>query len=129
MKKLFVCQSIDIAASPSKVWAILIQPKYTDQWSSAFGDGSALQISSDWKLNSRVLWKDPEGKVIVDGEVTAGAGKVCASLHLMCATTRHLQLAEKTASLISLRQKKVDYRTMHGDFGTSKMARFTGTQC
>jgi uncharacterized protein YndB with AHSA1/START domain len=71
MKKLFVCQSIEIQAPTSKVWAVLTRPEYTDQWSNAFAGGTAFHIQSDWMLGSPVLWKDPEGRTIVEGNVTA----------------------------------------------------------
>jgi uncharacterized protein YndB with AHSA1/START domain len=71
MKKLFVCQSVEIQAPTSKVWAVLTRPEYTDQWSNAFAGGTAFHIQSDWKLGSPVLWKDQEGRTIVEGSVTA----------------------------------------------------------
>jgi uncharacterized protein YndB with AHSA1/START domain len=69
MKKLFVCQSIEIQAPTSKVWAVLTRPEYTDQWSNAFAGGTASHIESDWKPGSRVIWKDQKGEVIVEGNV------------------------------------------------------------
>jgi len=41
-------------------------------WASEFaGAGHSLSIESDWTLGSPVQWKDSQGKVIVDGRVTA----------------------------------------------------------
>jgi uncharacterized protein YndB with AHSA1/START domain len=71
MKKLYVCQSIEIKASPSKVWAVLTRPEFTDQWATAFANGLVSHIESDWKAGSRVVWKDGEGNILVEGNVTA----------------------------------------------------------
>ena len=71
MKKLFVCQSIEIKASPSKVWAVLTEPEFTDQWATDFVGGAEFHIESEWKPGSPVLWKDAAGNVVVQGNVTA----------------------------------------------------------
>jgi len=70
MPKLFVDKSIEINVPASKVWNVLTNTRYTAEWASEFSSGSPFQIESDWKLNSPVLWKGPEGKVIVEGTVT-----------------------------------------------------------
>src|ERR671918_1105470 len=72
MKKLFVDKTIEINAPASKVWDALTKREYTDQWALEFSSGGPqFHIESDWKLGSPVLWKGQDGKVIVEGNVTA----------------------------------------------------------
>ena len=71
MAKLFVDKMIDISAVPSKVWEVLTSREHTATWAPEFSGGSPFQIDSDWNLGSPVLWKDQDGKVIVEGTVTA----------------------------------------------------------
>ncbi len=66
---LFVHQSIEIHAHPQRVWDVLIQPEYTNQWTGEFNMYGG--ISSDWQLGSPVEWRTKEGKVQVKGKVTA----------------------------------------------------------
>ena len=70
MSKLFVDQSIEINAPVSIVWEVLTKREYTSQWANEFSGGSPFHIESDWNLGSPVLWKDSEGKTIVEGNVT-----------------------------------------------------------
>jgi uncharacterized protein YndB with AHSA1/START domain len=67
MTKLVVEKSIDIAAPPSKVWAVLTKPEFTKEWATMFG--AAGPIESDWSPGSRVAWRNAEGKVYVQGKV------------------------------------------------------------
>jgi uncharacterized protein YndB with AHSA1/START domain len=72
MKKLFVDKSIEIEAPPSKVWAAITDPENTDEWAAEFSGGAdRFHLESDWKLGSPVLWKGDDGKVAVEGNVTA----------------------------------------------------------
>lgn len=71
MPKLFVDKTIEIHAPASKVWEKLTMPDYTAQWASEFTGGAEFHIESDWQLGSPVLWKDQDGNVIVEGNVTA----------------------------------------------------------
>jgi len=71
MKKLFVNKTIEINAPASKVWDVLTSPESTAKWAPEFSGGSQFQIESDWELDSPVLWKDQDDKVIVEGNVTA----------------------------------------------------------
>jgi uncharacterized protein YndB with AHSA1/START domain len=121
MKKLFVCQSIEIQAPPSKVWAVLTRPEYTDQWSTAFAGGTAFHIESDWKPGSPVLWKDREGEAIVEGNVTA-----LEPDHLLRFTAFDVRSPEKPpiheedGITYKLMQKdgKLTLHLMHGDFSS-----------
>jgi uncharacterized protein YndB with AHSA1/START domain len=72
MKKLFVDKTIEINAPRSKVWDALTKQEYTDQWAPEFSSGGPqFHIESDWKPGNPVLWKGQDGKVIVEGNVTA----------------------------------------------------------
>src|SRR5687768_10304790 len=71
MKKLFVNKTIEINAPASKVWNALTSRENTTKWAPEFSSGSQFQIESDWELDSPVLWKDQDDKVIVEGNVTA----------------------------------------------------------
>ncbi len=72
MKKLFVDKTIEIKAPPAKVWEALTEREQTDKWAAEFSSGGpAFYIESDWKLGSPVLWKADDGKVVVEGGVTA----------------------------------------------------------
>jgi uncharacterized protein YndB with AHSA1/START domain len=71
MSKLFVDQSIEINSPVSNVWEILTEREDTAEWAPEFSGGSSLSIESDWVLGSPVMWKDAEGKTLVEGNVTA----------------------------------------------------------
>jgi uncharacterized protein YndB with AHSA1/START domain len=64
--------SIEIHAPASRVWAALTRPQFTDHWAPEFSTGGPpFHIESDWDMGSPVLWKDPAGKLVVEGTVTA----------------------------------------------------------
>ena len=71
MSKLFVEKTIEINAPASKVWDALTNPESTSEWATEFSGGAKFHIESDWKPGSPVLWKEQDGKVIVEGNVTA----------------------------------------------------------
>jgi len=71
MPKLFVEKTIEINTPASKVWDVLTSPEHTSEWAPEFSGGAEFHIESDWKLGSPVLWKDKDGNVIVEGNVTA----------------------------------------------------------
>ena len=69
MEKLIAEASIDIDASPARVWTVLTSPAFTSRWAGLFGaDGP---IDSDWKKDSQVLWRNADGDVYVSGKVMA----------------------------------------------------------
>lgn len=59
--------SVEINASPSKVWNVLTHPSQTIQWANAFSEGSSVE--SDWNKGSEVKWKDVDGTVVTKGVV------------------------------------------------------------
>ena len=71
MPKLFVEKTIEINAPAAKVWDVLTRREYTGEWEPEFAGGAEFAIESDWKPGSPVLWKDQNGNVIVEGNVTA----------------------------------------------------------
>jgi uncharacterized protein YndB with AHSA1/START domain len=69
MKPLYVEGSIEIDASPQRIWEALTWPELTSQWAGEFG--ASGPIESDWKLGSAVLWRNAQGEVYVRGNVVA----------------------------------------------------------
>lgn len=69
MTRLVVEKSIDINAPASTIWKVLTKPEFTKEWSGFFG--ATGPIDSDWKLGSKVLWKNAQGQVYVSGTVIA----------------------------------------------------------
>jgi uncharacterized protein YndB with AHSA1/START domain len=70
MKKLFVDKTIEINAPSSKVWNVITAVENTAEWAPAFTGGAPFRIESDWVLGSPVLWKNEDGSVVVEGNVT-----------------------------------------------------------
>ena len=77
-QQLFVDKIIEIDAPAKKVWEALTKREHTDEWAKEFssgpsnssGQGPQFHIESKWKMGSPVEWKDNDGKVIVEGNVT-----------------------------------------------------------
>ncbi len=70
MATLFVRKTLVIHALTSKVWDVLTKPEYTSKWIIHFSPKIVL-LESTWKKGSPVLWKEKNGKVDVQGMVTA----------------------------------------------------------
>src|SRR5579859_8181854 len=70
MPEYFVRQSIEINAPAAAVWRVLTERELTSNWVREFS-GAYGELASDWKLGSPVLWRDADGKVFVEGNVTA----------------------------------------------------------
>src|SRR4051794_7260950 len=72
MTKLFVDKTIEINAPASKVWKAITSSENNRQWAVEFSSGGPeFHLKSTWELGSPVLWKGQDGKVIVEGNVTA----------------------------------------------------------
>lgn len=56
-------KTIDILAPKEKVWDVLTEDKYTRDWYNAFCEGA--HAITDWKLNSKVIFKDPSGNGLI----------------------------------------------------------------
>ncbi len=68
MHELYTRYSLDVAASPQALWAVLTEPKFTRQY--LFG----CEAITDWKVGSALLWRGQhEGKSMdfVTGHVVA----------------------------------------------------------
>jgi len=61
MKKPIV-KSVEIPASPARVWDVLTQDRHTREWYSEFSQGTHAQ--TDWKEGSKALFMDDSGSGI-----------------------------------------------------------------
>lgn len=66
MPELFLNDSIEIHASISRVWQILVQPRFIKQWSDFPAD---LDSEADLGIGREILWKNKEGKLYIKGTV------------------------------------------------------------
>jgi uncharacterized protein YndB with AHSA1/START domain len=121
MTKLDVENSIEIHASPSRVWDILTRPEWTQKWASEFG--ATGPIDSDWTLGSEVRWRNPKGEVYVRGNVVAVVPlqwlrfTVCDALNTGLRPTSGLPEDEITQSYsLSGVGERTILSTIHGDF-------------
>lgn len=65
---LYVHKTIAIEATADKIWRVLTDPFYTEQWVSQFGLMGGRLVSS-WLVGDNVWWIDNNGSVVVDGRV------------------------------------------------------------
>jgi uncharacterized protein YndB with AHSA1/START domain len=118
MPKLFVDRSIGIDAPASGIWNVLTQPDLTAHWAREFIDGADFYIESEWKLGSPVLWKDKDGKVIVEGAVTALVPNTL--LRFTVADTRsekpHFNEEDGITYELTENAGKTTLRVLQGDF-------------
>lgn len=56
-------KSVDIPASPARVWDVLTQDQHTRNWYSEFSPGSHAQ--TDWKEGSKAFFTDDSGNGLV----------------------------------------------------------------
>ena len=61
MKKIE--KSIELNASPEKVWKVLTEDHYVRQWYVPFMEGSYAE--TDWKQGSKVVFKDGAGSGMI----------------------------------------------------------------
>ncbi|HET6226356.1 MAG TPA: SRPBCC domain-containing protein [Bacteroidia bacterium] len=83
---------IDINTSKENVWKVLTEDKYNRQWYAEFMEGT--YAVTDWKENSKVIFKDPKGSGMV--------GKIVSS------KPQELLSIEYTGMLLD---NKEDYQT------------------
>lgn len=79
MKKQMLKWSIDIAATPEKIWDVLLADKTYRVWTSIFHPGSYAE--TDWKEGSKALFKTPEGGGMISKVVQHNPGKIIALEH------------------------------------------------
>lgn len=63
MENTKIRKSVSFKASKEKLWEVLQQDKYTRAWYAAFYEGA--HAVTDWKLGSKVIFKDPEGNGMI----------------------------------------------------------------
>lgn len=56
-------KTINIEAPKEKVWEVLTKDAYTREWYAAFSEGA--HAVTDWKINSKVIFKDPSGNGLI----------------------------------------------------------------
>ena len=69
MTPLVAEKSIEINAPAARLWTVLTNPRFNEIWAALFA--AKGPIDSDWKLGSKVLWRNAEGQVYVTGAVIA----------------------------------------------------------
>lgn len=119
-KKLFVDQTIEVKASRAAVWRVITDPGYTKQWAPEFTNGAPLDIESTWDVGGEVLWKDKNGTVIVEGEVTACEKNVLLRFTVFAANAPHVSVTPEDGITWRLTEKKPHttiVRVRQGDFG------------
>jgi uncharacterized protein YndB with AHSA1/START domain len=118
MSKLFVDKSIEINAPAAKVWAVLMEREYTAKWASEFSGGSPFHIESDWKVGSPVLWKDSEGKTLVEGNVTVLEPEKLLRFTVFDTRSERAPVTEEDGITYQLSEKnsKTTLQVLQGDF-------------
>lgn len=116
MQKLFIDKTIKINAPASKVWQVLTESLYTDQWVSGFSPG--LKLESGWKLGDPVKWREPDGKVVVEGTVTKIEPEKFLRFTVIDVVAGIQPTTEEDGITFELTEKKgqTKLRLRHGDF-------------
>lgn len=60
-------KSVAINSPVQRVWDLLVDISFTNQWAQAFGEG--VYAETDWKEGAEVVWKDKDGNVGARGVV------------------------------------------------------------
>ena len=120
MKKLFVDKTVEIDAPVQKVWDVLTNPNFTDQWTNEFM--ADMIVESDWKMGSAVVWKDISGKVVVEGDVTKIEPKKVLRYTTFDVETGRTPVTEEDGITFELSgyEGKTKLHILHGDFATMK---------
>ena len=66
-------KSVSIDAPAHKVWQVLLDKAYYEEWYKAFGEG--VKAETDWKLGSKATFADQKGDGIVGRIVTLDPNK------------------------------------------------------
>jgi uncharacterized protein YndB with AHSA1/START domain len=67
LEKGIINFSVQVNAPSVRVWQVLLDPEYINQWANAFSEGT--YVETDWAIGSEVLWKDKEHNVGAKGKV------------------------------------------------------------
>ncbi|EKE27457.1 MAG: hypothetical protein ACD_3C00205G0010 [uncultured bacterium (gcode 4)] len=116
MWKMFIDKKVEINAPSSKVWDVITKNEYTKEWTSWFG--SDVTVVSDWKLDSPVLWKTPDWKVDVEGNVTKVEPWKFLRYTVFDVGSGRYDVDEDDGVTFELSEKegKTQLHMMHGDF-------------
>jgi uncharacterized protein YndB with AHSA1/START domain len=76
LEKTKIKKEITIAATPDKIWNVLVDHSTIKQWAAQFSEGT--YVETDWQKDSDVIWRDKEGKIGAKGKVveTEAPGKL-----------------------------------------------------
>ena len=118
MSKLFVDKTIEINAAAEKVWDVLTKQEYTSKWAVEFAGGAEFYIESDWRQGSPVLWKDHDGNVIVEGNVTAARPNEFLRFTVFDTSGKRPPVTEEDGITynISEHNSKTTLQVLQGDF-------------
>lgn len=115
--KLIVKDEIVIEAPPSKVWEVLIQPKYVAQWDALPEDYPSEPMS----VGSKVVWENPKGGQTITSIIKAEKEK---ELVIALTITRwEVQPKEGDVAYTYRLEKQGDYTLLKieiGDFSLIK---------
>jgi len=117
--ELYAEASIFIQAPIEKVWQVLTDNSYTNQWVSSY-QPAYKSLESEWKLHDRVEWKDAKGIAHVDGRVTQidSPTKLHFSVHDMSGAYDDVQSDDDGITYyLSVEDKGTRLTVKHGDFG------------
>lgn len=70
-----ISKSININASTSKVWDVLLQDKYIPSWYKEFSAGSYAVTEDNWKEGSKVTYRDESGFGMISKVLVNQPGK------------------------------------------------------
>lgn len=73
-----ITKSIDINASPEKVWHVLTDPETYTEWASIFSPDGKSYAKSDWQKGSEVAFTDGAGEGIHGTVIESVPGEVIA---------------------------------------------------
>lgn len=66
-------KSVSIDAPAQKVWEVLLNKEYIEQWYKAFGEG--VKADTDWQLGSKAIFTDNNSDGIIGRIVTLEPNK------------------------------------------------------
>lgn len=118
MKKLFIDKTIEIKAPASRIWSVLTLPEYTGQWTSEFSPD--MKLEANWELGGAVLWKEADGKVVVEGNVTKIDPEKLLRFTVFDVEMGRTPVTEEDGITFELveRADKTTLHILHGDFAT-----------
>ncbi|HEX2622305.1 MAG TPA: SRPBCC domain-containing protein, partial [Phototrophicaceae bacterium] len=107
-----------INAPVASIWEVLTSTPLTRQWVSYFGIEGG-KIVSNWKLGDSVEWKSADGKVIVEGNVTAIEPVKLLRFTVFDTSSERPPVTEKDGITFELdhQQGTTTLTVMQGDFG------------